>query len=569
MRLQPGKCAILIVLLLQGACAHVKTSRPVLLDQSTLTVLQESIAQAPGDIQPALKQELRLQAGADANAGIKTSGNYRFPPKAGLESIIYNSRLPQLNADEHFAQLFNVSADNDGIPEEYFSAALASYLLQPDYSCSHPIFSDYFGQRYKSDKPNQECLSKVPFTVITQGMKFGVRWIDPRRVSSVHLVFASEGDNIVSGFGHVALRFVICPDKAAVSDRDACDRNLFEHLVLGFQAHVNDLSISLLKGLFGGYDARLFAYKFMDFYQINAISEFRDIYSLPLLMAPEERDHFVRSLAQVHWGYSDSYSFLANNCTSMLQNALASLWGEMSQNEVMETGYIRPDHFFEAMKKSSLTNATLLADLGKAEEQGYFFPNTKPMYEKAFNVVKKAIDIPIADSLSGYVRIDPRERYQYLTDDRSYYNVLRKDQYILGAQILIEEIAYIVYEKVLMSQTAKYFSDNDIFEKENHIKAMLSTDQLVLFQECVLKPLKAMFGKLISTDGIPAPGAVGKLVQGQCPNSINKSDYDGIFRAFESIDPEGWQPIDALLYYYKESFKNIVELRKLLSNLRS
>ena len=566
MRFRISEYAVLSAFILLASCAQVKTVRPTLIGQATFVKLNARIDQTQANIQATLKQEIQQQSNSKLDSKLVVSDAYSGSVDGSLKQIIYNSSLSALNSDEEFVRLFSVAGNSDIAPQEYYSTALANYLLQADYACAHPIYDSYFKQRYKNDRSERGCDSALPFVVLSD-MKAEIRWIDPKKVSSIHLVFSSDGESIVSSFGHVSIRLVICPTGVETSNQNACDRNLSEHLVLGFQAHVNDFSISLFKGLFGSYDARLFAYSFMDYYQANAISESRDIYSLPLLISATDREHFVRSLSQIHWSYTKDYTFFANNCTSMLQNALGELWETMAQNSIMKTSYIRPDHFFEKMKQSGLINPLLLTDLNKAEAEGYYFPNTRPVYEKAFSVVRKSISLPMVDSLNEYLQLNPHQRFQYLKQDRSYFETLANKQYILEAQMLIEEYSNIVYEKELLAQLAIYFDDNDILSRADEFKESLSNDKYSLLNRCILAPLITITGKLPIMDGIPATDVSNNL-QFNCPISNRKHDFETLLQILSRVDPDGWKPIDSLVSDYRQSMENILELEKFLSGMQ-
>jgi len=561
-----GEFAFLFTLMFLTACVQVKNVRSTLIDQVTLDNLNSNIDQTQTNIQSLLKQEIQQQADSNLNNKLQVVSAYSGTMDESLSNIIYNSDLAALNADEEFIRLFSVAGNSNIEPEEYYSTALAKYLLQVDYACSHPIYATYFERRYKHDKTERECPSAVPFVVLSE-MNATIRWIDPKTVSSIHLVFTSDGESIVSSFGHVSLRIVICPKDAATTDQKACDKNLAEHVVLGFQAHVNDFSISIFKGLVGGYDARLFAYNFMDFYQANAISESRDLFSLPLLISSNDREKLVRSLSQMHWSYSKDYTIFSNNCTSMLQDTLGVLWGTMAKNPIMLSSYIRPDHFFESMKQSGLINPSVLYDLDQAESNGYYFPNTRPVYEKAFSVVKSNTRLPEVDSLNEYLQLNPYQRFQYLKQDRSYFNIIANNQYILDAQLLIEEYSNIFYEKQLLLRLAMFFENNDILSRADEFKAFLPNDKYSLLSSCILVPLKTMTGKLPVMDGIPATTDVTSNLQFNCPISNKELVFSTILQILSSIDPNGWKPIDSLITDFRQSMDNILELEKLLAGM--
>jgi hypothetical protein len=256
--------------------------------------------------------------------------------------------------DKAFGAIVSVvrSPGDQSLSAEYESARSA-YLTDPTFKCRHPILSRHLAGQVQSLVGEPSCQDPVPFNVVARQKGSQTLWIDPKVVRNIHLLFAGKGTAMMSRFGHVSLRLIVCPSRA--SDEKACDENLAQHLVVGFGAHVNDLEIDLFKALRGGYRASLFASRFMDAYRDYAIDEFREMYSLPLALTTAQREDMVRELSEIHWSYAGTYDFFSSNCSSLLQRALRVIWPESVQSPSMAQDFMRPDRFFTEMRTSSLS----------------------------------------------------------------------------------------------------------------------------------------------------------------------------------------------------------------------
>jgi len=144
--------------------------------------------------------------------------------------ILTHTRDAVLLPDAAFEKLHKVVSGNNPPLDESYSAALAAYLTQSDFACQQPMYATYFQHRYAADEVVSTCSAQVPFSVLTQYEGAKTVWIYPKRVKSIHLLFASKSASMASRFGHVALRLVVCPDGKTASED--CDTNLC-HAVSG------------------------------------------------------------------------------------------------------------------------------------------------------------------------------------------------------------------------------------------------------------------------------------------------------------------------------------------------
>lgn len=329
-----SKLAVLLIVMLLVGCASTdwrETENPPPILAHSWQQLQTVLQHAPVELRHAVAQSVEPRL---LHADLPEQPDAVAPqePRAVLIDILTRTGNSYLLSDGEFARV-NAIVTGEGRQRQSYATALANYLTLPDFVCQQPVYGRYFQGRYGASPVAKPCPEEVPFSVLTQDEGAQIVWLDPRRVKSIHLLFAGKSRSMASRFGHVALRLVVCPEgKATEAD---CDSNLFEHVVLGFRAHIDELSLDTLKALSGDYKTYLFANRFMDVYQEYAIDEFREIYSLPLRMDDAQRETMVRELAEIHWSYAGSYNFFTRNCATILQKALRATWRELAMHEGM------------------------------------------------------------------------------------------------------------------------------------------------------------------------------------------------------------------------------------------
>jgi hypothetical protein len=482
-----------------------------------------------------------------------------------LNDLLDHANNPLLQPDNEFSTVSSVVSGGQQtmlLLQALYAATLTDYLTRPAFNCQQPIEARYFQKRYSAGSTAEACRDPVPFNVITRYEGMQPLWIDPARVRSIHLLFAGNGEGIASRFGHVALRFVICPEN--LSDEVSCNENLAEHVVVGFQAHINDLEISMVKALRGGYQAHLFANRFMDIYQDYTIGEFRDLYSLPLRMSKDEREQMVRELAEVHWRYSGDYRFFTRNCTTLLQNTLHALSPGFVVHKEMAGTYLRPDNFFKAVKSSALAEGSKLELLKSAEQEGYFFSSTKPFYDQALTVVHGAMSAPVFTDVRTYLREDPVRRRQAITQDQHFTASLAQDPHLLGAQLMLEELSLIRSERRLMAAAALYFHGN-FPTKIKAIQAKLSPEQNNTFNHCLLAPIALLAQPLQRLPGIPdksSPAVIGNTTVSSCLTAGHLSRLREALAVISATDPAHWRQVAVATHYWAESINNINFLKE-------
>lgn len=448
--------------------------------------------------------------------------------------------------------------------DQTYQAALNGYRTQADFACRQPLYAAYFKQRFAPGPAYTPCREAIPFAVQTQYDGVQVQWLDPSRVQAVHLLFASKSPAMASQFGHVALRLVICPE----GDRSpqACDANLSEHLVLGFQAHIDDFSLDTLKALQGDYSAYLFASRFLDTYEQYAIGEFRAIHSLPLNMDSGQREALIRGLSDIHWRYAGTYNFFTRNCATLLQDALRAAWPDYAHAQGLTQTYLRPDRLFEAVKASPLADGQKLASLPLAEREGYYFSSTLPFYESALSQVRRAMVRPGFDDLDGYLKQAPAARRQTRAEDPGYSAALTENRPLHQAQLMLEEYAVLRSERQMMIEGARYFAEQDFLTRQPAIQARLDVAQAQVFQACLLDPLRQRLSPVRRHAGVPDVSDRFADLAGPAPLCLSVQGRELLRTTIASIqDAESpqWRRLNDVARYWADSIENTRQLKQL------
>ncbi|ELR63826.1 hypothetical protein C942_03285 [Photobacterium marinum] len=563
------KRLIIIITLLLAGCAQQsvqQVSKPI--SANDWQLLEAQLSAVPADVHRAIEQEAQTRISQTISPERQSLSGKKL-----LVELIQSADNPVLVADESFYQLDEVvSGSEQGASS--FAEVLSDYLLQPDFACRQPVFARYFQQRYQVQVTALKCQDKVPFFVVDRYKGGKIAWVAPEQVSEIHLLFAGEGKNLSSSFGHVALRLVICPEdesEKGLPEKESCDTNVFEHLVLGYMAHIDEFELDTVKALSGQYNAYLFAFPFIDAYRDYAISEFREVYSLPLNLDKHQSEQMVRELADIHWRYSGEYRFFSKNCASLLQQNLRSLMPQINTDEALNEDFIRPDKLFAAARTSPLAQGDKLNSLETAEQQGYYFSSTESFYSDAVDLVNEAMSYPAFSDMESYLSISPEQRMKNIKRDYRYYSRLKNDKFLLNGQILLEELAFVRAERRMMAEGTRYFKHLDDQARIDQIHGQLNPEQNKLFDACLLRPVKQLTQPVVRLPGIPEHADIPELPSTpRCKSYEARKQLVGILSVINIGEQEKsqWLRVVAATQQMNATMNNILELNQLKPKAR-
>ncbi|MDK2779631.1 MAG: DUF4105 domain-containing protein [Pseudomonadota bacterium] len=512
----------LLLLILLSGCSALQSRQPAAISRSACAdfrVLQQ--AGAPDTLLP---QNFHHDC-----TGVAASGHTLA---ASLQAL--QPDYPALQPDPRFrdvsALLHPPASAADDNQSSRYRRELTAYLQHDRYACRFPVYAGYFARRYRQETDFSACDASVPFYLLSMREGGQVRRINPQDISEIHLLFSSQGEALQSSFGHTALRLIVCPP--GQRQKAACDRNLREHIVLGFMGRIDELQMNPFKGIFGGYDAHLLGFTFMEIYRTNTLYENRNLYSLPLRLSAAERQQIVRELAEVHWSYRGDYQFFTNNCATLLQDTLQQLISAYGSDQQLAGGYIRPDRFFAAVRHSALADSDVLENLPQAERDGYYFPSTLPYYRQALQQLNRQRSLAPVKQLDDYPQRSAEQRLLAVLRDPQLLAALQQDKHLRDAQRLLEEYVLLLQERQLGLMFARYLAGADTARLFQQAAARLQQQPaaLAFMQTCYQQPLQQLLSRLPRSDGMPEPAFLQQYRSAtDCSNEQQRSTIRQVF----------------------------------------
>lgn len=447
-----------------------------------------------------------------------------------------------------------------------YQLLLTTYHSQLDFSCLQPAWAAWFQAQAvqtadqvtlgaaRETMPVMDCPERLPLLLRDSQQGWQVRWLNPKQVQSIHLLFAGKSPAMASRFGHVALRLVICPDEARVR-LASCDNQVEEQLVLGFQAYVDDSKISLRRAVLGGYRSRLVVQPFMEVYAQYTDAEFRQLSSLPLRMSADEQQAFLESLVHMHWTHESDYRFFGNNCATLLQDALATFWPRYQHTESLQKRYQRPDRFFQALQTSDLVDRSLLNDKVQARQKGYFFASNEAAYRQAAALLRASMQQPFFTSLDDYLAVPAVKRRVAIEHDAGLITNKQKDAHLQPVPLILEEWAMLRAERRVLQASSTLW---ELKKGQLHYKGngLLSAEEDRLLQDCLLTPLQNQLAPPELQTGIPAKGIVEGMRYLPCDAAQKKALKQFVQKEWQQAE-SGWQPLLRAIHELTETMATV------------
>lgn len=467
-----------------------------------------------------------------------------------ITSLPYETNI---EIDDEFRQLYKSLSNHENAVEYEFYPALQQYNSNPFFKCRKPAYHDYFSHRQNLKiELSNECGAYYPFSVAKNFSPNEIIMVDKNLVHSIHLVFAEPGDSVISEFGHVALRLIICPNSE--SSAKECNENIEEHLVLGYRANIDDLSIKYIKGIFGGYDAHLYAFHFLDFYKEYAISEFRNLHSTKLTLTKEDIERLLSFLTQAHWSFKGNYKFITNNCATMLQD-LIKIALKKRNNVLHETTFWRPDNFFENALNTGFADSAYKENLSLAEEMGYFFPSTERYYAKAFSLISDQFFNNNIKDYQSYILISPKDRGYLLSERLSNIQSLK----LIQALNLLEQYISIQVERDIRAKLQNFFGGDSADEIIHNIEVHTTIEAFDYFRKCIYQSVEDKLKPEAPNLGIPTRHDLEKAeeITINCNTFKQSEAILSINKVLSSLYPSDWSEISALVSNWVSVIQNI------------
>lgn len=470
---------------------------------------------------------------------------------AAPKNTFENSHKQNKALQASFNTLYASITGNKDTKNIEFVEALRAYQEQETFNCRQPVFWRFFAEKNIVGAAKETCIEQLIFSIEAPFQEANLITVPVDRIREVHVVFAGKGSNFASRFGHIALRLIVCP--SAQATKEQCDENVFEHLILGFRAHIDEFSINHWKALNGKYAAYFFAQRFMDVYQEYAINEFRDISSIPLLLSAEQSQILARELSEVHWRYDGQYRFLSKNCVTLLHDLLRDTWWN-SNNFIKKSN--RPDYWFQHLLSSTLVDKSLLLP-PTAEQQGYFFPSTEPYYQQALSLLNEQFTENWLHSLIAYVQENPLNRRQWLLDNNLQQLGRWQDTKLGQAALMLEEYAFFTLERLYTLHITQYFEQNKKSVSLKKINEKLTPQEQEIFQRCFAQEAYRVLVKREKYAEIPSHKTRSSNdTKAFCQQTLIATQLITILKKLNTHD-KSWLALEQIAHYWFETLQNI------------
>ena len=315
-------------------------------------------------------------------------------------------------------------------PRETLAVNMEYFLTDPLYQCRRPLLFDYLSEATGHSIPWIDCPNapEVPLAINND-----LLWTQlySKRLYEVHYLMASEGDAVMSRFGHSMLRLVLCaPERETVGKE--CLRDIEHHIVLSYRANVTDLILSYWGGMVGKYPSQMFLMTLSQVIQEYNEVEFRDLRSIPIKLSFLEKERLVPLILSEVWSYRGKYRFVTQNCATETMDFLKKL---INNEKLLETKVTTPMGVYKKLKKLKLVDD--LEVFGKnAKKYGYLFESKSKKYQKIFKKVQEFF--PQYEELSDYLEDTSAQQREVQFEGLESMNVSKSvaaSMYVLEKQI--------------------------------------------------------------------------------------------------------------------------------------
>lgn len=313
-------------------------------------------------------------------------------------------------------------------PREFLAVNLEHFLLDADYACRRPALARHLAARLGMPPPSAACPPAQAFVQAdaTNGEASPLLEIDAARVAGVDVLLAEPASALMSRWGHVMLRLVVCAPGRAPGP--ACRLDLAHHRVLSFRAFVDDVQVSGWRGLVGAYPSRLFVLPLSQVIDEYTKVELRGLRSLPLRLSRGEIATLLEHAAQMHWSHDGRYRFVTDNCATETWRLLR---GGVPRLAAVPLASLTPTGLLVRLQRAGIADATVLTDREAALAQGYAFESQAAHYEAMFDAARARLDLPARDA-RAWLRLSPRQRAEWID---------RADLRAAAAMLLLEGVA--------------------------------------------------------------------------------------------------------------------------------
>ncbi|MBO9666070.1 MAG: DUF4105 domain-containing protein [Bdellovibrio sp.] len=322
--------------------------------------------------------------------GLSVSEDPEFMALTGWESSGFTGKNNN-NFTRRLPDPYAVSEIRESFPV-YFE----SYTFDPQFACKLPALNKYFNKVFFENK-TANCNSEM--TWYLAGSENAFAKIDRNRIWAIDVLYASEGSDTASLFGHSMLRMVIC--KEGRTPGPDCYKDFSDHIVLSFAALSSTGNFGNIAGMTGKYPLNLFATPFLKIKTQYNLMELRDLYALPLKLNNTQKDLLIDQLYTLHWNFEGRYLFAARNCTTEIVRALTAIGIPLTTIARLDGS--SPDKLLRSLFQSPLSYEQHKSKADLQTNKILFFVSSQKNVTDALTLVSKALDDSHLNTIEKYI----------------------------------------------------------------------------------------------------------------------------------------------------------------------
>ncbi|WP_052590658.1 DUF7844 domain-containing protein [Halobacteriovorax marinus] len=409
--------------------------------------------------------------------------------------------------------------------QEAFAVNMEYFLLDSEYKCRKPALYNYLSKFFVHDPfPEVQCMT--PKIRVGNPLTGNLNYLDldPSRIYQIHYLFAGEGKEMMSKWGHAMLRVVMCsPEREEVSEK--CLEDIKEDIVISYRASITGGEINYVSGITGKYPSVLYTYGMPEIITEYTIKEDRELFSIPIQMSKREIQNTVDRIQEGFWSYTGKYKFVSNNCATETFNFLKSVFFNQEITLAVD-GIVVPGDIISFLHKYKRIKSNNLDDYRKDEKN--FYSRYVDRGAKSFESLQaqQLIDNKIGFA-EYYKELRPQQR-------ASYFNG-RADQLTKNDIINFLRVENIILQK----RQIEYDSEVNKLVLENFKKR---EDMQDLSQEMQVWTMRfSPYGIIRGGYGVPYQSEVISIEEQMDIFYNLKNIYD---LAFENSDIESEKSID-------------------------
>ncbi len=348
--------------------------------------------------------------------------------------------------------------------EESFAVNMEYFILDKSFKCQKPSLFYFFEKLFFYSQNTFQQVCSTDFVILNNEFNINDKEnifvkINRNKIFQVHYLHASEGDSIVSGFGHSMLRLIICsPERIEVGPE--CLKDIQYHQVVSFAAQPFSSQMNIIEGVTGAYPLRLFIIPFSQIIKEYTLVENRNLESLPINLNKNEMNDFINKVEEYYWFYQSNYTFFSKNCATSTFYLLASV---IENNSFRKENISSPTDLYDLLKEYNLVDTKYLEDKKISQTKGYFFESFNSKLKLSIEIINSELNSNY--SLNEYMQLNSVDRFKLILKSKNQNK-------LIAALTLLEDRHYSILMQYLWAQIG-VIKTTAILPKANDIENKL------------------------------------------------------------------------------------------------